>query len=333
MIIGTYLRLLDSLLAPFRRDMAGTLSLIDRTDAAAVKRAAPELWKKISHSRAQAVKIGNKMLTDGAREHGGQAYLPPPDAYTIKAVEKLLREYNSWSDATLIRAMERHVIAGARRQVEKSVLDPELENFTTADEQADLKKKSSTIAGFDALEQLDTAAEQEIKLAAESDAGKDEQHPGNKIRPVGWARVLTGPDNCGFCIMLASRGAVYSSSLAAQYWGGPKEKRSARSGRRYEAHKSRQTREAYRSVSQNKFHDGCDCMVVPVWDREKWPGKEEADKLRDFYDEVQEHVKKDAERHPEKYAGKSTEVILEEYLQQMRAQGRTLDIADKRQKK
>lgn len=68
-----------------------------------------------------------------------------------------------------------------------------------------------------------------------------------------WARVLTGRENCGFCIMLASRGAAYRSEDSAGGEG-----------------------------SSRTFHKGCDCKVVPVFDLEDWPGLEasrEAEKI------------------------------------------------------
>lgn len=73
-------------------------------------------------------------------------------------------------------------------------------------------------------------------------------------RALAWARVLTGRDNCAFCAMLASRGAVYTSERAALY---------RRDGRRY--------------------HDGCDCLVVPIFDRRDWPGREQAEDLYRFW--------------------------------------------------
>lgn len=52
-----------------------------------------------------------------------------------------------------------------------------------------------------------------------------------------WARVPTGPETCGFCLMLASRGFVYMSSRAA---GG-----------------------------DGHYHANCDCRIVPgFWDTE-----------------------------------------------------------------
>lgn len=57
-----------------------------------------------------------------------------------------------------------------------------------------------------------------------------------------WARVATGAETCGWCLMLCSRGPVYASE--------------ARGG------------------GLNAWHDGCDCKVVPVFDLEDWEGRE-----------------------------------------------------------
>lgn len=57
-----------------------------------------------------------------------------------------------------------------------------------------------------------------------------------------WARVATGAETCGWCLMLCSRGPVYSSEANA---GG-----------------------------LHAWHDGCDCKVVPVFDLEDWQGRE-----------------------------------------------------------
>lgn len=67
-----------------------------------------------------------------------------------------------------------------------------------------------------------------------------------------WARVLTGDENCAFCVMLASRGADFRSQESA---GG---------------------------ISSRTFHKGCDCKVVPVFNSDDWPGRDQylqADKI------------------------------------------------------
>lgn len=58
-----------------------------------------------------------------------------------------------------------------------------------------------------------------------------------------FARVPTGSRTCAFCEMVASRGFVYASESHAQ-----------RSGR---------------GQMQDKYHDDCNCQVVPSWDAEQ----------------------------------------------------------------
>ena len=72
---------------------------------------------------------------------------------------------------------------------------------------------------------------------------------------VAWARVLTGAESCGWCAMLASRGPVYRS------------RKSAGEG--------------------DKWHLGCDCLVVPVFrgQEKHWPGYEEYIRLEQLWAE------------------------------------------------
>lgn len=59
-------------------------------------------------------------------------------------------------------------------------------------------------------------------------------------KAVAWARVATGLETCGWCLMLASRGPVYDSEQSAGGEGG--------------------------------WHDGCDCKAVPVFVENDWEG-------------------------------------------------------------
>lgn len=69
-------------------------------------------------------------------------------------------------------------------------------------------------------------------------AGRDTLDLSVQATPgVLYARRLSGATNCDFCVVLASRGPVYGNPLAAGEAG-------------------------------NRFHDGCDCDIVPV--RGKW---------------------------------------------------------------
>lgn len=70
----------------------------------------------------------------------------------------------------------------------------------------------------------------EVKVAASNCVKKNVGRDGSGPR---YARVPSGSETCGFCIMLASRGPVYHSADTAGEGG--------------------------------HFHSSCDCRIVPVW--------------------------------------------------------------------
>ncbi|MBF6328741.1 hypothetical protein [Nocardia transvalensis] len=78
---------------------------------------------------------------------------------------------------------------------------------------------------------------------------------------IGWARVLSGSENCAFCAMLASRGPVYRSDKSA----------SRVVGRNGQPRGSRDLGE--------QFHDHCDCDVVLVRRGRDWEGREQYEQL------------------------------------------------------
>lgn len=64
---------------------------------------------------------------------------------------------------------------------------------------------------------------------------------------IGYARVPSGAETCAFCTMLVSRGPVYKTRSKA----------------------------LHRDGSGEPYHNRCDCVVVAVFDRNDWPGREE----------------------------------------------------------
>lgn len=66
-----------------------------------------------------------------------------------------------------------------------------------------------------------------------------------------FARVPSGKETCPFCLVMASRGAVYASEASA---GGT-----------------------------DKYHDHCDCVPTPVWDDSDLPEGYDPDALADVY--------------------------------------------------
>lgn len=78
---------------------------------------------------------------------------------------------------------------------------------------------------------------------------------------VGWARVLTGAENCAWCVMLASRGPVYRSEMTA----------TAASGKR-----------GNRAVGE-EYHDRCDCQAVIVYKGRDWAGRAQFELYEDLW--------------------------------------------------
>nr|WP_190821972.1 hypothetical protein [Saccharopolyspora pogona] len=80
----------------------------------------------------------------------------------------------------------------------------------------------------------------------------------------GWARVATGRETCSFCLMLVSRGPVYFSAEDA---GLDLDDTSARE-------LIADGEDKALAEAMKRWHPGCDCKVVPVFDRRSWPGRD-----------------------------------------------------------
>lgn len=70
-----------------------------------------------------------------------------------------------------------------------------------------------------------------------------------------FARVPSGSKTCEFCLMLASRGAVYAN--------------------------------AKKAGENKKFHGHCDCQIIPMWDGDEYPAGYSPDELYDRYVDLQ----------------------------------------------
>lgn len=97
------------------------------------------------------------------------------------------------------------------------------------------------IAGFVARHFPGESPEERLRRAVGSMAADQAKRSANRTMRknadrdgLRWARVPTGPETCGFCLMLASRGFVYGSERTAG--------------------------------ALDHYHRGCDCAVVPGFD-------------------------------------------------------------------
>ena len=107
------------------------------------------------------------------------------------------------------------------------------------------------------------AFDEDEELQRELDKAMRQQD--RPVRPIGWARIMTGAETCAFCTMLASRPGAgerrfYTSADAA---GG----------------EMAQAKYQGTALFVNRYHTNCDCIVVPVYDEDNWSGKDQAEFL------------------------------------------------------
>lgn len=276
-LAAAYAQALAAVADAFVEAFLAALGLIDLSDPAAVKAAEPGMRSLVVKHRRLAAQAANAFLDASAAEHGVEAYHPPVEPYHASALRKLLRENVGAPAEQLAAAARRHVVMAGHRQMMRAVLDPEFGNYATREEQEELERSTSPLTAGD-----------------ESD--DDAPAGGGKVRPVGWARVLQGKYSCGFCIMLASRGPVYSSADAAKYVAAPVGEKSREGG-----FLSRKARTELRKKNPRAFHEHCDCIVVPVFDPENWSGRAEQQRLAKFYRDTVEKEDRKYEADPEGY--------------------------------
>lgn len=285
-LAAAYAQALAAVADAFVEAFLAALGLIDLSDPAAVKAAEPGMRSLVVKHRRLAAQAANAFLDASAAEHGVEAYHPPVEPYHASALRKLLRENVGASAEQLAAAARRHVVMAGHRQMMRAVLDPEFGNYATREEQEELERSTSPLTGGD-------------------DSDDDAPAGGGKVRPVGWARVLQGKYSCGFCIMLASRGPVYSSADAAKYVAAPVGEKSREGG-----FLSRKARTELRKKNPRAFHEHCDCIVVPVFDPENWSGRAEQQRLAKFYRETVEKEDRKYEADPEGYEPVKISTVL-----------------------
>lgn len=127
------------------------------------------------------------------------------------------------------------------------------------------------------------------KLLDEDDPAPKKQKRGGVKSIKGWARVPTGAETCGWCLMLCSRGPVYKEARTA---GLDLADRHALAD--YDAGQD------VTSDDMEEWHEGCDCKVVPVFDTRSWPGKEQADDALELWKEATRLADEELERNPNK---------------------------------
>lgn len=163
--------------------------------------------------------------------------------------------------------------AAAEEVAEAKIPRDGFEPVLTAEEVAWAEETDRLVEAAVAARESDYYTDEEIAdIIAGRDLGVRES---GQSRVVRWARVIRGEYTCGFCIMLASRGAVYRTKKTA-------------SVRRKSYGKYRDEFNTGGSLMDGldgSFHYHCDCEVVPVFDVNHWVGKAEAGRLYDLWTE------------------------------------------------
>lgn len=125
-----------------------------------------------------------------------------------------------------------------------------------------------------------------LKERIAEEAGRSEEAKTRLVR--GWARVATGRETCGWCLMLISRGPVYmgadTAGLDLPDW---------------EAEKMIAAGEDV-SEYMEEWHTGCDCKVVPVFDVKSWPGSAAAERALELWTDATLEARSILEANPDK---------------------------------
>ena len=238
----------DQIIAGFRYILQAIFANVDYSDREKlIDQLTPQLTEVVRQHRARVYEESKIMLRASAKRQGvDDPYEPSMSGYSEDSVRTVLRKHlrgtPQESAQAITNALAQHIEAAGRQTIIRSVED----GVVAADpeDEAHLEHTRLTPEEF----------EQQSGLELVYDADGQEQPTSQGQQPKSWARVLTGAENCGFCVMLASRGPVYSSAAEAG--------RGQASDRDYAA-------------GINTYHTNCDCLVVPIYDYANWPGRDQ----------------------------------------------------------
>ena len=238
----------DQIIAGFRYILQAIFANVDYSDREKlIDQLTPQLTEVVRQHRARVYEESKIMLRASAKRQGvDDPYEPSMSGYSEDSVRTVLRKNlrgtPQESAQAVVDALAQHVEAAGRQTIIRSVED----GVVAADpeDEAHLEHTRLTPEEF----------EQQSGLELVYDADGEERPISQGQQPKSWARVLTGAENCGFCVMLASRGPVYSSAAEAG--------RGQASDRDYAA-------------GINTYHTNCDCLVVPIYDYANWPGRDQ----------------------------------------------------------
>ncbi|WP_261949460.1 hypothetical protein [Rhodococcus sp. T9N] len=215
----------------------------------------------IRRARAQSHALGAQMLETQAQA----LEIPTPPVqpvrrYERQAVVTMLENVTLVSDRSsnaTVTVDDPGEATERRPRVSVTVVDPESRRSSRVSVEVTEDNRRDPEVVKVIADKVQAVAERHARMpsrealtdAVESD--EDDDGP-----EIGWARVLTGAESCGFCAMLASRGPVFKSKKSASDAGG---------------------------VDGKAYHDNCDCEVVLVREDQDWVGREEYEALEQLW--------------------------------------------------
>lgn len=150
------------------------------------------------------------------------------------------------------------------------------------------KAAKATEPGSDLLAQVESLLEKRAsrQVFGQSEADEAEQSYPTSGTVIGWARVATGRETCAWCLMLISRGAELNRKGNFAYREAATAGISLDDGTVLSLYEEaggdlKKFRELLVDEDEDEsfmeqWHVGCDCLVVPVFDINNWPGKDQA---------------------------------------------------------
>ncbi|BDQ19756.1 hypothetical protein RQN9TF_11140 [Rhodococcus qingshengii] len=225
------------------------------------ERLASAMLPAIRRARAQSHTLGAQMLETQAQA----LEIPTPPVQSVRRYERqavvtMLEDVTLVSDRSsnaTVTVDDPGEVAERRPRVSVTVVDPESRRSSRVSVELTEDNRRDPEVVKVIADKVQAVAERHARMPSRealTDAVEsDDDDDGPKI---GWARVLTGAESCGFCAMLASRGPVYKSKKSASDAGG---------------------------VDGKAYHDNCDCEVVLVREDQDWVGREEYEALEQLW--------------------------------------------------
>ena len=152
--------------------------------------------------------------------------------------------------------------------------------------QADSSNAAVTNMSLTVVREVEMAGRRQIIGAVKNDPDLEDRinelassdNTGKTV--IGWARIATGNETCAWCLMLISRGAELNHKGNFAY----SDAQSAGINLDDETvidlyNESAGDLEKFRKSIKDdieQWHTGCDCLAVPVFDLEDWPGRDAA---------------------------------------------------------